>query len=107
MQIPSVPIANVLMTFPNNYGQSKFGRLGHCHGHLQPGALIPITLIDTKILDHWCAHPRVWEVMHNMQHPRQVLAIVHPTIPEGPKGKPVIVFRLSLVYIQPVRCEPA
>ena len=61
--------------------------------------LFPITLIDTKILDRWCTHPMVWEVACNMQHSRWVLAIVHHTIPEGPKGKPAIVFGVSLVYI--------
>ena len=35
-----------------------------------------------------------------MQHSRRVLAIVHHTIPEGPKGKPAVVFRALLVYIQ-------
>ena len=34
-----------------------------------------------------------------MQHSRQVLAIVHRTIPEGPKAKPAFVFGASLVYI--------
>ena len=61
--------------------------------------LFPITLIDTKILDHWCAHPAVWEVVRNMQHSRWVLVIVHCTIPEGPNGKPAVVFGVSLVYI--------
>ena len=42
--------------------------------------LFPITLIDTKVLDYWCAHPTVWEVVHNLQHSQWVLAIVpHPT----------------------------
>ena len=61
--------------------------------------LFPITLIDTEILDYWCANPTVWEVAHNLQHSRQVLAIVHHTLPEGNKGKPVVVFGASLVYI--------
>ena len=61
--------------------------------------LFPITLIDTEILDYWCAHPTVWEVVCNMQHSRQVLAIVCHTIPKGPKGKPAVIFRASLVYI--------
>ena len=61
--------------------------------------LFPITLIDTEILDHWCAHPTVWEMARNMQHSRQVLAIVRHTIPEGPKGKPAVIFGASLVYI--------
>ena len=61
--------------------------------------LFPITLIDTKILNYWCAHPVVWEVARNMQHPRWVLAIVHHTIPKGPEGKPAVIFGVSLVYI--------
>ena len=61
--------------------------------------LFPITLIDTEILDNWCTHPTVWEVACNMQHSRRVLAIVHHTIPEGPKGKPAVIFGASLVYI--------
>ena len=49
--------------------------------------LFPITLIDTKILDHWCAHPMVWEVAHNMQHSRWVLAIVHRALyPKAPRA---------------------
>ena len=56
-------------------------------------------LIDTKVLDYWCAHPTVWEVARNLQHSQQVLAIVHRTLPEGNKGRPVVVFGASLVYI--------
>ena len=61
--------------------------------------LFPITLIDTKVLDYWCAHLTVWEVVSNLQHTQQVLAIVHRTLPEGNKGKPAVVFGASLVYI--------
>ena len=61
--------------------------------------LFPITLIDTEVLDYWCAHPTVWEVARNLQHSQRVLAIVHHTLPEGNKGKPAVVFRASLVYI--------
>ena len=61
--------------------------------------LFPITLIDTEVLNYWCAYPTVWEVVHNLQHFRQVLAIVHRTLPEGNKGKPVVVFGALLVYI--------
>ena len=61
--------------------------------------LFPITLIDTKVLNYWCAHPTVWEVVHNLQHSQQVLAIVCHTLPEGNKGKPAVVFGVSLVYI--------
>ena len=68
-------------------------------GAYDQAPLFPITLIDTEILNHWCAHPAVWEVAHNMQHSRWVLAIVRCTIPEGPKGKPAVVFGASLSYI--------
>ena len=61
--------------------------------------LFPITLIDTKVLDYWCAHPTVWEVVCNLQHSRWVLAIVRRTLPKGNKGKPAVVFGASLVYI--------
>ena len=61
--------------------------------------LFPITLIDTEVLDYWCAHPTVWEVVRNLQHSRWVLAIVCRTLPEGNKGKPAVVFGASLVYI--------
>ena len=43
--------------------------------------------------------PTVWEVAHNLQHSWQVLAIVCRTLPEGNKGRPVVVFGASLVYI--------
>ena len=61
--------------------------------------LFPITLIDTEVLNYWCAHPTVWEVAYNLQHSRWVLAIVCHTLPEGNKGKPAVVFGASLVYI--------
>ena len=61
--------------------------------------LFPITLIDTEVLDYWCTHPTVWEVVHNLQHFWWVLAIVHCTLPEGNKGRPAVVFGASLVYI--------
>ena len=61
--------------------------------------LFPITLIDTEVLDYWYTHPAVWEVAHKLQHSRQVLAIVCRTLPEGNKGKPAVMFGVSLVYI--------
>ena len=61
--------------------------------------LFPIMLIDTEVLDYWCTHPTVWEVVCNLQHSQWVLAIVHRTLPEGNKGKPAVVFGASLVYI--------
>ena len=68
-------------------------------GAYSQAPLFPITLIDTEILDYWCAHLTVWEVACNLQHSRQVLAIVRHTITVGPKGKPAVVFGASLVYI--------
>ena len=41
----------------------------------------------------------MWEVVRNLQHSQQVLAIVRHTLPEGNKGKPAVVFGASLVYI--------
>ena len=61
--------------------------------------LFPITLIDTEVLNYWCAHPTVWEVVSNLQHSRWVLAIIRHTLAEGNKGKPAVVFGVSLVYI--------
>ena len=61
--------------------------------------LFPITLIDTEVLDYWCAHPTVWEVACNMQHSQWVLAILRHTLPEGNKGKPAVIFGALLVYI--------
>ena len=56
-------------------------------------------LIDTEVLNYWCTHPTVWEVAGNLQHSQQMLAIVHCTLPEVNKGKPAVVFGVSLVYI--------
>ena len=61
--------------------------------------IFPITLIDTEILDYWCTHPAVWEVVHNMQHSRRVLAMVRYTLASGPKGKPAVIYGASFVYI--------
>ena len=68
-------------------------------GAYDQAPLFPITLIDTEVLDYWCAHLTVLEVARNLKHSRQVLAIVCHTLPEGNKGKPVVVFGASLVYI--------
>ena len=61
--------------------------------------LFPITLIDAEILNHWHAHTSVWEVAHNMQHSRHVLAMVCHTLPAGNKGKPATVYGASFVYM--------
>ena len=58
-----------------------------------------ITLIDSSILDHWCAHPAVWEVPANLQHSRCVLAMVCYTLPSSHKGAQAIVYGASQVYI--------
>ena len=68
-------------------------------GAYDQAPLFPITLIDTEVLDYWCAHPTVWEVACNLQHSQQVLPIVCHTLPEGNNCKPVVVFGALLVYI--------
>ena len=68
-------------------------------GAYDKAPLFPITLIDTEVLDYWCTHPTVWEVVRNLQHSWRVLAKVCLTLPEGNKGKPVVVFGALLVYI--------
>ena len=35
-------------------------------GAYDQAPLFPITLIDTEVLDYWCAHPTVWEMAHNL-----------------------------------------
>ena len=55
---------------------------------------LPITLIDTEILD-----PSVWEVPANQQHVRRVLAMVQYTLPVQHMGQPAIVFGASFVFI--------
>ena len=60
---------------------------------------LPITLIDTEILDNWFAHPSVWEVSPNLQHARCVLALVRYTLPTPYKGQPAIVFGVSFIFI--------
>ena len=60
---------------------------------------LPITLIDTEILDDWFTHPAVWEVPTNQQHIRRVLAMVRYTLPVQHKGQPAIVFGASFVFI--------
>ena len=61
--------------------------------------LFPITLIDAEILDHWCTHPGVWEVVRNIQHSWLVLVMVHHTLPAGNKGKPATIYGVSFVYM--------
>ena len=60
---------------------------------------LPITLIDTEILDDWAAHPSVWEVPSNQQHIQRVLAMVQYMLPVQHKGQPAIVFGASFVFI--------
>ena len=60
---------------------------------------LPITLIDTKILDEWFNHPSVWEVLPNLQHSWHVLAMVRYTLPSSYKGQPAIIFGASFVFI--------
>ena len=61
--------------------------------------IFPIILIDAEILDYWCTHPTMWEVAHNMQHSRHILAMVSYTLVSGPKGKPAGIYRASFIYI--------
>ena len=61
--------------------------------------IFPITLIDTEILDYWCAHPTMRKVVCNMQHSRHVLVMVHYTLASGPKGKPALIYGASFIYI--------
>ena len=60
---------------------------------------LPITLIDTEILDDRFAQPSVWDVSSNLQHAQRVLALVHYTLPSPYKGQPAIVFGSSFVFI--------
>ena len=60
---------------------------------------LPITLIDTDILDDWFTRPSVWDMSSNLQHTRCVLAFIHYTLPTPYKGQPAIVFGASFVFI--------
>ena len=60
---------------------------------------LPITLIDTEILDNWFACPSVWDMLSNLQHARRKLALIHYTLPTPYKGQPAIVFGVSFVFI--------
>ena len=60
---------------------------------------LPITLIDTEILDNWFTHPSVWDVLSNLQHTQCMLALVRYTLPTPYKGQPAIVFGASFVFI--------
>ena len=60
---------------------------------------LPITLIDTEILDDWFTRPSVWDVSSNLQHARRVLALIHYMLLTPYKGQPAIVFGASFVFI--------
>ena len=60
---------------------------------------LPITLIDTEILDDWFGHPQVWDVSRDLQQTRHVLALIRYTLPTPYKGQPAIVFGASFVFI--------
>ena len=60
---------------------------------------LPITPIDTEILDDWFTHPQVWDVSCDLQHARCVLALVRYTLPTPYKGQPAIVFGVSFVLV--------
>ena len=59
----------------------------------------PIMLIDTEILDDWCAHPSVWEAPSKQQHFQRVLAMIRYTLPTSHKGQPAIIFGALFVLI--------
>ena len=60
---------------------------------------LPITLIDTEILDDWFTHPSVWDMSSNLQHIWHVLALVRYMLPTPYKGQPAIVFGASFIFI--------
>ena len=60
---------------------------------------LPITLIDTEILDNWFARPQVWDVLCDLQHAWRMLALVHYMLPTPYKGQPAIVFGVSFVFV--------
>ena len=60
---------------------------------------LPITLIDKEILDDWFARPQVWDMSHDLQHARRVLALICYTLPTPYKGQPAIVFGVFFVFI--------
>ena len=60
---------------------------------------LPITLIDTEILDDWFTHPQVWDVSCDLQHAQCVLALVRYMLPTPYKGQPAIVFGASFVFV--------
>ena len=59
----------------------------------------PIMLIDTDILDDWCAHPSVWEVPSKQQHSWHVLTMIRYTLPTSHKGHAAIIFGVSFILI--------
>ena len=60
---------------------------------------LPITLIDTEILDDWFTSPSVWDMLSNLQHAWHVLALVRYTLLTPYKGQLAIVFGASFVFI--------
>ena len=60
---------------------------------------LPITLIDTEILDDWFAHPQVWDLSCDLQHTQYVLALICYTPLTPYKGQPAIVFGASFVFV--------
>ena len=60
---------------------------------------LPITLIDTEIMDNWFARPQVWDVSRDLQHAWRMLALIRYMLLTPYKGQPAIVFGASLVFV--------
>ena len=60
---------------------------------------LPITLIDTEILEDWFTRPQVWDWSRDLQHAQHMLALVCYTLPTKYKVQPAIVFGASFVFV--------
>ena len=60
---------------------------------------LPITLIDTEILDDFFSHPQVWDMLRDLQHAQHMLVLVCYTLPTPYRGQPAIVFGVSFVFV--------
>ena len=99
MQVPAVLVTNVPAAFPaimENHISVDWNTISGVYDRMPT---LPITLIDTEILDDWFAHPSVWDVSSNLQHAQCVLALVYYTLLTPYKGQPAIVFGVSFIFI--------